>query len=726
MNWTGYFKISSYGLITSGFVAIAATGSVDLFSLLLFGSALIASWFVDTASLKRRLPPWVLNTLVAAYLPGYLIDYQFFSRSFVLSTIHLIFYVAAVKILTRFSDGDYVYLYCISFVELLAASTLTVDITFLVSLLIFLLSSVSTLMLFEMRRSHARVLKEGKLRPFVASPGSNREGLEIFGSFPAWTMAATTLAMTTLIILLAIPLFLLLPRVALGIYSRPAGKSRMTSGFSDRVELGEIGTIKESDAVVMKVRLTDPPARVPGNLKWRGIALDKYDGRSWTRSRVARMRVAPERDYFKLERSIQGTHLLAQTFFLEALSTEVVFACHKVLAISSDIGFLELDTGGSLFTVRHDAEKVRYNAVSDVTPPDPDLIPERPVQVPELIQRTYLQLPVLDRRIAELARGVTNSSPNPYQKALILERYLRSSYDYSLELKGSPNASDPLAMFLFDFRKGHCEYFATAMTIMLRQLGIPARLVNGFRAGEYNRLADAFVVHQYDAHSWVEAYFPPYGWLEFDPTPPDPRHSRSGFARLFNTLADAVGLWWWEDVVNYDVWKQFRFIAATRSAISEFQRGLKERLRAAYAQLRSMGERSSFKRMSPGLIISLSALAALLGVLACLRYSRGKSAYSKLRRTIYRIAFPEEKNRLITVYYREALELLEAHGLPRGPNLTPLEFSRSLQLHAAGGSLAELTGLYNRIRFGPSWTSLDLIEAERLIKALRSALHPKR
>ena len=93
------------------------------------------------------------------------------------------------------------------------------------------------------------------------------------------------------------------------------------------------------------------------------------------------------------------------------------------------------------------------------------------------------------------------------------------SYRYSLELKGRPGSADPLAVFLFESRAGHCEYFATAMAVMLRQTGIPARLVNGFRTGEYNALGDAWVVRQYDAHSWVEAYFKPYGWIEFDPTP---------------------------------------------------------------------------------------------------------------------------------------------------------------------------------------------------------------
>jgi hypothetical protein len=321
---------------------------------------------------------------------------------------------------------------------------------------------------------------------------------------------------------------------------------------------------------------------------------------------------------------------------------------------------------------------------------------------------------------------VTRKVAHPYQKALTLENYLRNNYGYSLELKGTPNSSDPLAMFLFDVRRGHCEYFASAMAVMLRELGIPARLVNGFRAGEYNRLAGAFVVRQYDAHSWVEAYFSPYGWVEFDPTPADPIHTRSELARFFNTLVDAASLWWWEEVVNYDVWKQFRLVAATRSAINEFQHVLRERLKAAYERMRTVGDRPLVQSLSRRTIIISCCLIALLGFLAYLCLGRNKSLLLRLRRAFYRFGGALEQNRVITIYYQEALGLLESHGLSRGRDLTPLEFARSLRHHAVGAPLGELTRLYNRVRFGSAWNHSDLLEAESLLNNLRSALRPGR
>jgi len=95
---------------------------------------------------------------------------------------------------------------------------------------------------------------------------------------------------------------------------------------------------------------------------------------------------------------------------------------------------------------------------------------------------------------------------------------LRHHYRYTLHLPTTA-PKDPLANFLFERKEGHCEYFASAMAVMLRSLAIPSRVVNGFRGGEFNDLNGQYVVRASDAHSWVEAYFPGHGWVGFDPTP---------------------------------------------------------------------------------------------------------------------------------------------------------------------------------------------------------------
>src|SRR5262249_46479609 len=154
----------------------------------------------------------------------------------------------------------------------------------------------------------------------------------------------------------------------------------------------------------------------------------------------------------------------------------------------------------------------------------------------------YLQLPELDPRVPSLARQAIASAKTPYDKAVALEGYLQAHYSYTLDMTGAPSG-DPLAEFLFVRRAGHCEYFASAMTVMLRSLGIPARYINGFQRGEYNSVGGDFIVRASDAHSWVEAYFPGKGWITFDPTPSGGDAPHGWFASL-GKYWDLLALKW--------------------------------------------------------------------------------------------------------------------------------------------------------------------------------------
>ena len=720
-----YFKLSSYLLVTAGFAAVAAGGGVGIVAQVAFACVLLCSWFVDTARLGKRLPPRIQNMLVLAYLLFYAFDMRFLSRSFVISTVHLVIFLASVKLLTRSSDRDWIILYLISFAELLVASTLSIDITFALSLLLFVFSGVTTLVLLEMRLSDARNHRRSDVdSPAGPAPGTG-SGLQVFGRFPAGRMTALTTVMTATILFLAVPLFLVLPRVSPGARNRPHGSMRLVSGFSERVELGEIGTIQESDAVVMKVRLSEPAQKLPPALKWRGIALENYDGRAWTRSRAAKQAIPDSGGYFRLAGSSQGTGILWQTCFLEALSTDVLFAANRVLAVSGDLEYLRRDSEGALYTAPHLHQKLRYTAISDVSPVDPALIPRERGAIPGAIRQSCLKLPLLDPRIAELAGQVTGRQPDAFSKAQALERHLRRSYRYSLNLTGRPGSADPLAVFLFETRAGHCEYFATAMAIMLRQIGIPARLVNGFRAGEYNALGDAWVVRQYDAHSWIEAHFSPYGWIEFDPTPVEHRQIESALARWISSVTEAVDMWWWEGVVAYDIWKQSSLAGLALTALQKIRveigeggAALLERGLAVYGRAREWGSEAT---------ISVHAIVSgLIGISAalCLSIARPRWARRLLRRCA-RTFHSRSKPALMESFYREALELLADCGLTRSRSQTPLEFAQHLAGHPASDPFLALTRLYNRARFGASFKPEDATAAEAVLVSLRLALRGK-
>jgi transglutaminase-like putative cysteine protease len=708
-------------MIAAGFVAIAATGSIDPATIILFSSAMIASWFVNTVRLRQTIPVWVLNCIALACIPIGVLDYRYASHSLIVSIIHMVLFLASVKLLTCSRDGDFVFLYLISFAELLAASILTVDITIAACFFVFLISSVSTLVLFEMRRSNAATLKRSQIQLIFMPRGEKVSGWELFTPFPAATVSAMIAGMTLMILLLAVPLFLLLPRVSLGSGNRPSGRTQLISGFSERVELGAIGTIKQSDAVVMRVRVNQPPERLPGNLKWRGMALDRYDGRSWSRSRPWGRPVQAQGRFYKLEESTQGTELLWQTFYMEALSTNVVFAGRKTLAVSNDLDTLQRDDSDNLYTSPHPRKKIRYLAVSDPSAPDPSpgtiLGP-----IPQEIADTCLQLPPLDPRIAGLAKKVTGAVTKPYAKARALEFHLKNNYSYSLDLSGTPNSSDPIAMFLFDVRKGHCEYFASAMVVMLRELGIPARLVNGFRAGDYNGLGNAWTVRQYHAHSWVEAYFGPYGWVEFDPTPTDRRPPRTGLAAVFSDFMDAMELWWWEDVINYDFSKQYQFIGSMRAWLDQQQRQMRIATLAVYAKLGG-GLKSAFAEAGPEEFRwrewSVSGLALI--ALAYILIRKKRATVRQWSRSLRLKCHILEPVGAVAEFYQDALALLGSHGMNRVRGQTALEFAESLSPHPAAVPLKALAHLYNRIRFGPPNSSIDPKAARFHLQCLHAA-----
>jgi transglutaminase-like putative cysteine protease len=721
MTFERYFKASSYCLVGAGFAAIIATGKIDRISGILFAAVFIASLCMDTARLRRCIPGWVLNCITFVYLIFFAVDLRLLSRSFLVATVHLLFFAAAVKLLTLAKDRDYLQLYLISFAEVIAASTLTVNIVFAVCLTVFMFCGISTLILFEMRRSNAKMQDNAKARPFVTRRDLQGSALELFTPFPAGLYSVTAIGITLLIVAVAVPLFFLFPRIAQGIYRQPSGNTRFISGFSDRVELGQIGAIKQSDAVVMRVKTVEPPEDLQHAVKWRGIAFDYFDGRSWKRTDRRRHEIPTQGEYYKLENSAQGTKWLNQTFFIEALPTNVVFAARKVLAVSRDVGSLQQDSAESLYTEQHLFKKLRYSAISDPIRPDPVIISDL-LPVPQEILNTYLQLPPEDPRIAELAEQVTKAAPNRFTKAQALERYLRLNYGYSLVLRGTPNSKDPLAMFLFDVRRGHCEYFASSMAIMLRQIGIPTRLVNGFRAGEYNGIGSNWIVRQYDAHSWIEAYFPPYGWIEFDPTPTESEHSRTEFARIISNLADAIDLWWWEGVVNYDSSKQFRAFSGLYAGLEKCQRNMRGFLALVYEKGRIGIAWIHSPSLGADIVKSWILWAPFILISALLLIRPWRRHFFSLAR---RVLHPGNPGIAAACFYREAVALLGDRGFKPGQGQTPLEFARSLGGHPSHSPFLTLTQMYNSIRFGPPGRTLDHEEAQTQLRLLRDSLRKR-
>ncbi|HSW40762.1 MAG TPA: DUF3488 and transglutaminase-like domain-containing protein [Acidobacteriota bacterium] len=718
MNAQQLFKASSYCLIGSGFAAIMVAGALGPVPITLFSAVFIAGWFADTAKIKQAVSVRLANTLAVAYMVFFAVDYLLLERPLITALLHFLLYATAIKLLTLTRDRDYVQLYFVSFVLLLTASILTVTLAFLFFLLVFLLSAVGTLLLFDMRRNNSIVRKRAEISPLVAGANNDPTAMELFSPFPAGLIAKTIAGMTLLVITGAIPLFFLLPRATHIMNPQPSGQTQLVSGFSESVRLGRAGVIKQSDSIVMRVRTSRTPEEFPAPPRWRGIAFDHFDGMAWKRGDVALHEIPLQGLFYKLEDEAQGTNWISQTFFIEVLSTNVVFTLARPLAVSRDIGNLQRDASDSLYTSDRQRKKLSYTAISDPVHPDPAIISDH-WAIPDEILEKYLQLPALDPGIQAMVEKITAPVSGRYAKAREIERYLRSHYEYSLDLKAVPGGKDPLAAFLFETKAGHCEYFATAMAIMLRRTGIPARLVNGFSSGTYNRISRNWTVRQRDAHSWVEAYLPPYGWITFDPTPAEPYGGGTAFETMVSDLSDAFMLWWWDGIVNYDAIRQYRVVGSLRDRTVEITETIASLLSFTGDNHRSLSasivSRFHDSKWSESLVLILLLLAP--AALFSIRPFRARFLRGAQR------LFHRRNQRAVAIsFYEEALELLAAHGYRRGMDQTPLEFAESLAGRPAGAPFMTLTRLYNAARFGHSPSGLKHSASRALLAALRDSL----
>jgi transglutaminase-like putative cysteine protease len=142
---------------------------------------------------------------------------------------------------------------------------------------------------------------------------------------------------------------------------------------------------------------------------------------------------------------------------------------------------------------------------------------------PTWITDRFLQLPEgVPDRVKQLAEEITLPYTTPYDKANAVEKFLRETIEYNEKIEAPPPDRDPVDYILFDLKQGYCDYYATSMAVMLRSVGIPTRIVSGYAQGRYDPDRDAYLVLLQDAHTWVEVFFPNYGWVEFEPTASQP------------------------------------------------------------------------------------------------------------------------------------------------------------------------------------------------------------
>jgi len=673
-----FFEFSMLGMLGSGYLAVVATHTLDWPSAALALAALITRGLMAAGAVHIRLQARLATALALVYFGFFPVDIYYVSHSLLAAIVHMIVFLGSLKLLTARTSRDYGYLKLLAALELIAAAMLSVNLAFLLYLGVFVLFSIAALTSGEVRRASTEVVMP------VSQSGMR--------TFPR-RLSVLSASLLFGVFVLTVGLFLVLPRTARAALGRFAPQRQHLAGFSNSVTLGEIGEIKQNNTPVMHVRSYQGEGFLP--VKWRGSALAEFDGKRWFNPVEADRLVRVDGGNIALRTAVTGSragHNLIYQVHLEPIVADTLFIAGNAETISIDVPYMRLSRGGGFHVApRFGVRGLNYGVYAF----QPDEWAEvrfttAPLAAP--LRAELLSLPDLDPRIPRLARDFSAGAESEVQQARAIENHLQHDYGYTLELLSKP-VDDPLAYFLFERKKGHCEYFASAMAVMLRSVGIPARVVTGFQSGVFNPMTGWQVVRASDAHSWVEAWLEGRGWTTFDPTPPDNSAGANGMLSQLALLSDTAEQLWQDWVMSYDFERQL----ALYSRVQESRRSLRlphfDEIAAGFLRWFQNGARYG---VAAGALLALAALWIL--------YGPGLARWWRRRDYAARIKRGETRPSDATLLYQRMLLSLEKRGIQKPPWLTPVEFSRVIVPPKNAAALAPLvndaTDAYNELRFG--------------------------
>ncbi|MDR1581229.1 MAG: DUF3488 and transglutaminase-like domain-containing protein [Synergistaceae bacterium] len=532
-----------------------------------FMALLLTAFFIEWRGWPHPPRFWVNLAAVAALL-------AIFSRlrfNYIIEALmEALLLMVAVKMLEDKRSRDYIQIALLGLIALLGYSMLSMEKAFIVYCfgMAWILTLTLLLSTWLDRDPGARL--------------SFRELRQVIGR---------AAALFGLMLPICLLLFFVLPRAAAPLWSTRGQYGTYSTGFSDQVRLGDADAIQTDDRLAFRAAMPPVP---PQMLYWRGAVLDVFQGSVWIASRnVFRG------SNFSSEEG--GDMLVRQDISLESGNRGYLFALDRPISVS---GVDFISDGDGIFRYfplnrRDFGRRLRYEAVSTLSP-NAKSVPLRDVE-----RRRYLSLPdAFIPRLRTLVEEITQGL-EPEEKIAAVTRFLAAGFSYSLS--GLPRSWNALERFIFVEKRGNCEYFASAMGVMLRMAGIPARLVTGYRGGVYNPAGEYYIVQEQHAHVWVEAWDDKTKmWVRHDPTPAAAAGAVSASAAYSAWLfyLDLLDYQWSRLVVNYN-WELQAEMAAN---LWETLRNPRASLTPSWDGFRRLGSALSL----PAAFLGASALAAAL------------------------------------------------------------------------------------------------------------------
>ncbi|OGP16408.1 MAG: hypothetical protein A2V21_301075 [Deltaproteobacteria bacterium GWC2_55_46] len=628
------------------------------------GALAILSLFYNLKT-RKNLPAgaWNVAAMIVFFL--FIADFLAVSRELIVSGTRFLTILLVMKLFDLKVTRDYLIVFGLAFFQVLAAASSSTSPVFFLILSLYVVFSIWAMIVFNMKKDIQEA--QGK-----ESAVTGVFGLPFFLSVVALSAAC---------LLMTIVIFFTIPRMGVGIFERKTANTLRVSGFSEKMDLGAIGPVKLDSTVVMRVET--PAGKPSAQLYFRGATLDIYDGAGWTRHEGTKPGLKTGAGVFHI--SAPGKYTVEQKILLEPLDIEVIFAASSAFKLTGRFHNLWVDPAGTMRLPSPPFSRIEYRAWSDVSGIRDEGEPDG-----HYLDASYLDTNPEAARIRTLAASIIKHGATDLEKARAIEDHLRSNYRYTLS-PAYRQGRGPLEDFLFYAKEGYCEHYSTAMVMMLRSIGVPARIVTGFLEGEWNELGGYFIVRQQDAHSWVEAYVTGLGWMRFDPTPPSTLAYRPSVVTLY---MDLLRLRWNRYIIQYSFSDQMRIawsVEKNTASLLDFLKGA--------ADARN-------KTGLNGALPVLVAGAAFIGLcVLALRLMRRKENRSRT-----------------PAFYREMLEILAKRGIVKREEETALEFAARIN----DPDVTAITETYHLERYGNVKTDGDTLvmvkeslEKVRTVRGLR-------
>jgi len=740
-----------YFLLLLGVTGFCVAAEQPGLWVLIVGGIAIHAALVKTGRF-RPMPRLLANILTLAALAYIILQLRANTTTPIVTIGQFLALIHLVKLYEVRANRDYAQLLVVSLLLMVAAAISTASLVFGITLFAYLFVSLYCCLLFHLKveTDAARALLH--LPEDQVNPTQLRQDQRYLSS----SMRRLTGLVSLVSIVMAVIVFLFFPRGAgEGMLARRfISADRVLTGFSDHVSFQDVARIGHNESKVAEVKLLKNDLPVDGTqaLWLRGLTLDTYTGDltgfpkgdalpwEWLRSADE-----DQPDYDLSDSTPQPlvdrpdtTTTYTQDITLEPTGTQTLFAMRGAILIwsANDLHIKYHRSDGVLTTMdpMNQAGEVHYTVVSNGVLPRGG-----PVR--------YVSRSRIDPQILAFARrpevSGTDESGRPlvdllgtpdapadinFRIAASIEAYLRKNFTYTLDLTDAADlirGKDPMVAFLYDLKRGHCEYFAGAMTLMCQSLGIPARVVVGFRSDEFNPLGHFYVVKQSHAHAWVEVLTND-GWWTFDPTSSQTASisQPTGLLAKLGDLFDYLEFQWGANVVAYNQTNRQNLL----DTVNNFMNKTAESGGQPLASLdRLIAAMQPFFKAFGAFIISPTLIGGLMWVLGLTIVTLiGWFMYTnaRLRRRARRIGLGKlPTGRRVQLarqlgFYDDLLHLLERHKIVSPPHLTPQEFSDSLSFlpHEAYDSIRRLTQLFYRIRFGE--TELSSPQRRRLANVI--------